>query len=381
MKKIKSLLVFVLLLVGFLCLTKHVAALMPPEFQIDDTRKIVTESNVVFNTLFQNNAQLSMDSVGIVLYQGEEKLGEWTKSFDKDKSKEVKITCDVNKEMNVTLEKGTVYKYTIYAMMTGGAKHVDYGAIKTTGQIPVKFKERTTEPEQNNQYYYSDKNLYYNIVSQNPNKRSEWYAYGRAYELLDGKPKMITTEIYLWHELCYIYMTGLPGSKPMEGAIACWKNHLAVVEKVEGDNITVSEATEDSKFLTRQTDGLSPAYKDSEFLGYIYLMVLTEDGSEPLSDPVGGIITTPDPGNSNNETLVSKKVTWKKVKKASGYQFVYATNKKVKKNKITTTVKKNSITIKKLKKGKTYYYKVRSFKVKNNKKVYGKWSSVKKIKV
>ena len=35
---------------------------------------------------------------------------------------------------------------------------------------------------------------------------------------------------------------------------------------------------------------------------------------------------------------------------------------------------------KKLKKGKTYYYKVRAYKVVSGKKVYGKFSTIKKIK-
>ena len=36
---------------------------------------------------------------------------------------------------------------------------------------------------------------------------------------------------------------------------------------------------------------------------------------------------------------------------------------------------------KKLKKGKTYYYKVRAYKVVSGKKVYGKFSTIKKIKI
>lgn len=42
---------------------------------------------------------------------------------------------------------------------------------------------------------------------------------------------------------------------------------------------------------------------------------------------------------------------------------------------------KTGDTIKKLKKGKTYYVRARLYKVSNGKKVYSKWSSIKKVKV
>lgn len=74
------------------------------------------------------------------------------------------------------------------------------------------------------------------------------------------------------------------------------------------------------------------------------------------------------------------KITYKKVKDAKGYQIQYATNAKMKKAKSVTTSKTN-YTSKKLKKGKTYYVRVQAYKMDGSKKVYGKWSTVKKIKL
>ena len=73
-------------------------------------------------------------------------------------------------------------------------------------------------------------------------------------------------------------------------------------------------------------------------------------------------------------------VKWKKVTGAKGYQFQYAMNKKFKKKKSVQT-KKTKYTIKKLKKKKTYYIRVRAYKMNGKKKVYGKWSTVKKVKI
>jgi len=73
-------------------------------------------------------------------------------------------------------------------------------------------------------------------------------------------------------------------------------------------------------------------------------------------------------------------VKWKKVTGAKGYQLQYAMNKKFKKKKSVQT-KKTKYTIKKLKKKKTYYIRVRAYKMNGKKKVYGRWSTVKKVKI
>ena len=74
------------------------------------------------------------------------------------------------------------------------------------------------------------------------------------------------------------------------------------------------------------------------------------------------------------------KVTWKKTAGVVGYQVQYSLNKKMKaaKKKNCKTV---GVTIKKLKKKKTYYIRVRAYKMNGKKKVYGKWSTVKKVKI
>lgn len=78
-----------------------------------------------------------------------------------------------------------------------------------------------------------------------------------------------------------------------------------------------------------------------------------------------------------------RKITfkWKKTT-GTGYQYQWSTSKNFKKNYLTKTTKKTSVTISTSKSKKTYYVRVRAYKTHSNgKKYYGKWSKVKKVKV
>ena len=73
-------------------------------------------------------------------------------------------------------------------------------------------------------------------------------------------------------------------------------------------------------------------------------------------------------------------ITWKKQKNAKGYEIYRKTGKKGSYKKIKVIKKGSTVTYtnSKLKKGKTYYYKIRSYKYDTNgKKIYSSWSSVK----
>lgn len=77
------------------------------------------------------------------------------------------------------------------------------------------------------------------------------------------------------------------------------------------------------------------------------------------------------------------KVSWKKDKKASGYEITYSTKKSFK-GKKTIVVKSNKITskvVKKLTSKKKYFVKVRSYKQVGKTKTYGTYSKVKTVKV
>ena len=97
--------------------------------------------------------------------------------------------------------------------------------------------------------------------------------------------------------------------------------------------------------------------------------------------------------DSNVYIKTPKKVTGLKVKRkkktitiswnkrdAEGYQIQYSLNKKFRKGKKNNTLK-CKLTIKKLKKGKTYYFRVRAYKKDGKRKLFGKWSKTKSVKI
>lgn len=97
--------------------------------------------------------------------------------------------------------------------------------------------------------------------------------------------------------------------------------------------------------------------------------------------------------HNRNQTQISAagrpKITAKNVKgkklsvRISGtakcFELQYGTSKKFKKTKKVILTKKSYT--KKLKKGKTYYVKVRGYNLKNGKKLYSAWSNVRKVKI
>lgn len=74
------------------------------------------------------------------------------------------------------------------------------------------------------------------------------------------------------------------------------------------------------------------------------------------------------------------KVTFKKLSNVSGYEIQYASNRKFKKSS-TKRMTKTSCILKKLKKGKKYYIRVRAYRIISGQTYYGDYSSVRTIKI
>lgn len=101
--------------------------------------------------------------------------------------------------------------------------------------------------------------------------------------------------------------------------------------------------------------------------------------------PVVPKVTPPAKTKWKTVKVGKKKVTlkWKKVSKAKGYRIQFSTSKKFKKNVKNKYTTKTSITIKRLKSKKKYYFRIKAYKVNTlGKKIYSKkWSNIRKKRV
>lgn len=140
------------------------------------------------------------------------------------------------------------------------------------------FSPRLSAPSKENKYYYSDANLFYKYGWGMPN--CTCYAWGRAYEILKSKPELCLYSAYLWYDYNKENKLYSYGKTPKLGAIACWvytsgtSGHVAVVEKITSDTITLSNsAWGGSEFYLETTPIDDPSNgRDSWiFQGYIYI--------------------------------------------------------------------------------------------------------------
>lgn len=118
------------------------------------------------------------------------------------------------------------------------------------------------------------------------------------------------------------------------------------------------------------------------------LAYLKLPGKTMLSDYSETISTITAPATSNVMSLkvvnqTSFKATWRKSTTASGYKLQYATSKSFKDGKTVTLRSSKTLakTINGLKKGQTYYVRVKPYQTFNKKNIFGLWCTAKKVTV
>ncbi|MBR1752038.1 MAG: hypothetical protein IJ740_14420 [Ruminococcus sp.] len=211
-----------------------------------------------------------------------------------------------------------------------------------------------------------------------------------------GDIKTETYDIKLSKGTAYIGVTSKDGEqKP----IATYKLKLIKTIPLTGGKLTLDKKTAvytaktikptttlklDGKTLKKGTD-YSVSYKNCKSVGKA---TVTITGIGKYRGTLSADFTINPKASSVKKVTSPKtkqiKVTYKKVANVTGYQVTFATSKKFAKSKTkTATVKgaaKTSKVIKSLKKGKTYYVKVRTYKTVGGKKYYSAYSKVKSLK-
>lgn len=156
-------------------------------------------------------------------------------------------------------------------------------------QLFSGFMPRTTAPDKNTVYYGSGNPFYQSGIY----GWCTWYAWGRVYEILGVRPSLPTSAAGRWFNECNSYPKSTNYYAAKLGAIACYSNHVSVVEAVaaNGAPLYVSEGGFQSQvsgqtctYLT--TSGGVNLYfhygKDyaNGFKGYIYILDSPNGGSQ-----------------------------------------------------------------------------------------------------
>lgn len=139
--------------------------------------------------------------------------------------------------------------------------------------------------------------------------------------------------------------------------------------------------------LVGKTDGNTDSLKISNLKqGVSYKFTVCANKENRQCEPSDAFSAVTVPKKVSNKSAKSKKsrrinYSFKKVS-ATGYQYQWSTHKNFKSNFLTKNTKSTKITIKTAQSRRRYYVRVRAYKTEpGGKKIYGKWSNVKSVRV
>ncbi len=153
-------------------------------------------------------------------------------------------------------------------ILTAAALIIIISVFPTSVLAGSNFEERLTAPSRSNSYYNRELNVFSKTGYGMPNCTA--YAFGRVYEITGKEPLIKRGNAGSWYSInkkngYYDY-----GSEPKLGAIACWSNHVAVVEKIDEDMVTVSQSHWRSTYFDTCTFVTGSRHFGQKFYGYIY---------------------------------------------------------------------------------------------------------------
>lgn len=314
--------------------------------------------------------------------------------------------------------QGHDHTYSRTYQLTGdGKEHEKYSSTPSGVSAGKESDEKTAYLEQNNCYNIVSKDgdtvvnpqgtvyfeansatgsKFYNLIPVQQDyiaERSQTWT--PSYSVIDVSESAITVKTY----------------DASTGAVLAGSDSYTIVK--EGDKTALNKAINDAKAKLKETKkyttesliALSTAITNAEKVSSNVKATEKEiaESLGEISKATAGLTlnSIEQTTDKNEETKVSApkkqniqsakisgtnkiKLTWKKNPSASGYQIKVSTNKKFTKNvktvnitKVTTTTK----TINKLKKSKNYYVKMRAYVLSGKKKVYGKYGTIKTVKV
>lgn len=211
---------------------------------------------------------------------------------------------------------------------------------------------------------------------------------GTAIITIKGTGKICTGELTRFFSIVPSKVQGVKAKTQTKNTVTLKWNKNS--EKVTGYHISCYNYDNEEWDYVGETKSLSYKVKNlTEGTKYKFSVVAYKiiDETEYVSKNSSSVRTatkTKTPKISNISVNKNKvNVNINKVSGASGYQIQYSTDKKFKNNSKTVNVSKKSTskTISKLKSKKRYYFRIRSYKIVDGKKIYSSYSEKKSVKI
>lgn len=245
--------------------------------------------------------------------------------------------------------------------------------------------EYLVKPTQNGYYTFS----YYTDYGKLSECLEDWGIF--LWDSEDRKIKWETDGVKLKENETYFFMIWLNAKEEKQDDMTNFRYSLTLNKDhthTFGDWIVSKQATvnnEGEKTRLCSSCGYQETEKISKLSTPLPTPTTTPNTPKATETPIPITKKVTAPGSpkitsAKNNKKKTISLSWKKISGTTGCEIQYSTNKKFKKAKSKTTTK-TKLVIKKLKAKKTYYFRVRAYVLDGNKKVYSKWSKIKKVKV
>lgn len=277
-------------------------------------------------------------------------------------------------------ESGNDTKDKVYLLSIVEATNMDYGFTSTTDSSDTRYAKNTAYAEIQGAKTHNDETC---------NGNGDWWL--RSPGSMVGGVSVVSYNGNIDTDACMAPYNYYVGVRPVLhlnlSATSVW-SYAGTVSSDGTENliappptvapIPTASATPPSSIIQPETPTATVAPKvtptPKPTVAPTAIPTLKPTTKPPVTAP-----SKPTIKSAKNNKKKTVTLTWKKVKNAKGYDVQYATNEAFsKKSKLTKSTK---VVIKKLKKKKTYSFRVRAYVLDGKTKVYSKWSKVKRVKI
>ena len=379
----------------------------------EDWFKFTTTSNDAFYRITYKNLNIDSDCDFYIYSKDMEEIYSGCAYYNDEYYKDLELEKDTTYYIKVVSYRTGNYKFSVKELKDAEPNTLEsskkislntgyQGSINANGGLDEDWFKFTTTSDTNYTFKYKnldiDSYCYFYIYTKDMEEiycGDDYFNYGYTQELNLQKNKTYYIKVVSYKTGNYNFSiltkstvakpTGLKSTSNTSSSIKLAWNK---VSNATGYKIYRSTSKNGSyKHVATVKGSSNLTYNDTKLSSgktyYYKIRAYKSINSEAHNSSYSSILTATTKPASPSVTLTrpsSKaiKVSWKSVSGANGYEVYSSTSKSGTYKKIKTT-SSLSYTNSGLKKGKTYYYKVRAYKTFNGKKVYGSYSSVKSI--